>query len=126
MRIDPNVINTCSWDDPAGCACKDCLDGWKAVERRKHKKRARDLEEGKVKVTHGELSTYVNYSCRCGDCMRAKVAYNRSLRVRQKVTPAPVPEKAHGTLGGYTNHRCRCVECKAVMKEYREARKATQ
>jgi hypothetical protein len=31
--------------------------------------------------THGCLSTYVNYKCRCGPCREARLAYDRGRRM---------------------------------------------
>jgi hypothetical protein len=36
-------------------------------------------------LTHGTLSTYNNYNCRCGPCRAAKSDYNRKRPSRAKV-----------------------------------------
>lgn len=119
------IINTCTKDnEETGCACGGCKAGWKAVQRRSHFKKAMALAQGKVEVEHGKLTTYVKYSCRCGDCTGAKIAYNRETRARKRAKPEDIPDKAHGTVGGYTNWSCRCDACREASRLYAAERRA--
>ncbi|ENV00399.1 hypothetical protein F969_00631 [Acinetobacter variabilis] len=76
-------------------------------------------------VTHGTLSGYKHYKCRCELCRMARYEYETQAREKRKigfVLVGPKPIK-HGTAGGYGYHKCRCDECSGYMQEYRRKRR---
>lgn len=81
--------------------------------------------------THGLYSTYVNHTCRCGECRRAAREYNRGRLEREcrKVHEVcPHSDLVHGRLGTYNHHGCRCEACtrahRAYARELRTRRRA--
>lgn len=67
------------------------------------------LKLEKPNVTHGKNSTYVNYGCRCDECLDAHAAFVREAKKRRAARPTP--EHVHGTPNGYGNYMCRCRPC---------------
>jgi hypothetical protein len=53
------------------CRCDDCRQAAREFQRASTADRARRLASGEVDVTHGRLSTYVNWACRCAPCTEA-------------------------------------------------------
>ncbi|WP_288384310.1 hypothetical protein [uncultured Acinetobacter sp.] len=79
--------------------------------------------QGKRKpLTHGTLSGYQHYKCRCNKCRAVKLAYEKKLKEQkglkkpELVGPKPI---AHGTSNSYQYYGCRCEICSAFMRGYR-------
>lgn len=68
-------------------------------------------------VRHGRYATYMNHGCRCEDCSRARLRYDRKANARR--ARAPRENVPHGTVSGYVSWRCRCRECREVQSRYR-------
>lgn len=76
-------------------------------------------------VTHGTISGYKHYLCRCELCKSAFHEYENTRRQKKRdgyvfVGPKPIQ---HGTAAAYTHHRCRCDECDSYMKAYRKRKR---
>lgn len=77
-------------------------------------------------VTHGTISGYKHYKCRCELCFVAYRDYQKQCKAKKRagfVLVGPKPIK-HGRVGSYGYHKCRCDICVDFMVNYRMARKA--
>jgi len=61
-------------------------------------------------LSHGTLTRYTTYGCRCNDCKAAGSTASKSTYARTKGTEPP----EHGTTTGYKHYGCRCNDCKAA------------
>ena len=73
--------------------------------------------------THGLVSTYTHYGCRCELCTRGHTEYQREMRARrhERFRRGEVTIAQHG-LSTYNNWGCRCDVCMAAMWEHNQKR----
>lgn len=66
--------------------------------------------------THGTLTSYGTYNCRCAACRAARERYDSQRPPRSPRTPLR-PDQ-HGTPSGYARG-CRCTRCASAHNAYR-------
>ena len=86
------------------------------------------LAAGTANVTHGNVSTYIHYGCRCDLCRRANTDRTLEANEYRAVKRLLGAELSHGKPSTYANHGCRCDECRKAWseacKDYYQRRKA--
>lgn len=82
-------MSRCPLSYRKGCRCPECRADHAALARyyRTLRRETRVLTGGVLTAplppeAHGQLSTYVNWGCRCDRCMSANAAYSRKWRNR--------------------------------------------
>lgn len=73
-------------------------------------------------ITHGTISGYKHYGCRCTLCKIAVKEAEREWRHKRRtgfvfVGPKPI---THGTPAAFNYHGCRCDICVAFIRAYRK------
>lgn len=73
-------------------------------------------------ITHGTISGYKHYGCRCTLCKIAVKEAEREWRHKRRtgfvfVGPKPI---THGTPAAFNYHGCRCDICVTFIKQYRK------
>lgn len=63
-----------------GCRCDGCRDANRVRQAEGNADRKKRLASGQTSVIHGRVSTYGNWSCRCGECSAAWSAYLRQKK----------------------------------------------
>lgn len=71
--------------------------------------------------THGTITAYTDFGCRCADCREANRVACRQARLKR--LSRPIPESVHGTMNGYNQYECRCPRCMQASRDYRQAMK---
>lgn len=133
-----------------GCRCEECFEAQSTHNKEGKKRLAEEFKAGVREITHGTISSFVNYQCRCELCRAAyRAGWNRQYHNRKQgyvreYREPDVQEKArlrrvkevekgkreivHGTLNAYSNYRCRCDKCKEAAalhnQEYRKRKRA--
>ena len=67
-----------------GCRCDPCIEAQARQTAEQRQKRLERAEKDPALIPHGTNTGYVNWRCRCRECIYAGSAYQRQRRAKAR------------------------------------------